>query len=232
MCRAPVVPGNDIGAAMPVVLSVNVGKPAPHPSKDVGLSGIDKRPVDGPVRVRAPGPKSGGLGSGLEGDFIGDRKHHGGDDQAVSAYAREDLDAWEHELGRTLSNGFFGENLTTVGLKVTGALIGERWRIGADVVLEVTSPRIPCATFRGRMGVKGWLRRFTERGIPGAYLKVIEEGAITAGDPIDVVHRPDHDVTIGLAFRALTLEPDLVPKLRAAESLVREANERARRRGF
>lgn len=215
---------------MPVVLSVNVGKAEPNPYKDVGQSGIGKRPVDGPVEVRAPGPRSGGLGSGLVGDFIGDREHHGGDDQAVYAYAREDLDAWEAELGRTLHNGFFGENLTTSGLDVNGALIGERWRVGAGVLLQVTTPRVPCATFRGWMGERGWLRTFSARAIPGAYLRILEAGTISSEDQVEVVHRPDHDVTVSLVFRALTLEPELLPRLVGVDGLGQEAAKRARRR--
>ena len=129
------------------------------------------------------------------------------------AFQREDLDAWERQLGRELPNGFFGENLTTVGLEVNEARLGERWRVGKEVVLQVTSPRIPCSTFRGWMGQKGWAKIFTAAGRPGAYLSVIAAGTITAGDSIEVVHRPDHDVTIAMAFRATTTERALLPRL-------------------
>jgi MOSC domain-containing protein YiiM len=193
--------------------SVNLGYPRPNPHKEVGWTGIGKQPTEGPVEVRAPGPKTTGRGSGLVGDFIGDGKHHGGDEQAVYAFQREDLDEWEGRLGRELPNGFFGENLTTVGLEVNTARLGERWRVGNDVVLQVTAPRIPCSTFRGWMGEKGWARTFTEAGRPGAYLSVITPGIIKAGDPIEVIHRPDHDVTISLAFRATTTERALLPRL-------------------
>ena len=193
--------------------SVNLGHPRPNPHKDTGWTGIGKQPRLGPVEVRAPGPKTTGLGSGLVGDFIGDGKHHGGDEQAVYAFQREDLDAWERQLGRELPNGFFGENLTTVGLEVNEARLGERWRVGSEVVLQVTSPRIPCSTFRGWMGQKGWAKIFTAAGRPGAYLSVIAAGTITAGDSIEVVHRPDHDVTIAMAFRATTTERALLPRL-------------------
>lgn len=213
------------------VLSVNVGKPIPNPHKDTGSTGIDKRPADGPVEVRAPGPKDGGLGSGLVGDFIGDRKNHGGDGQAVYAYAREDLDEWETVLGRPLANGGFGENLTTSGLDLTGARIGEHWRIGPDVVLRVTSPRIPCSTFRGWLDERGWLKTFTRRALPGTYLEVVEPGLIRSGDRIEVVHRPEHDVTVGLTFRAITLEAELLPLILAAgDDLEDELADRARRR--
>lgn len=137
-------------ARMAVVASINVGR-ARH-LDGAGITGIDKRPVAEPVEVRAPGPKHGGLGSGLVGDVVYDQRHHGGDDQAVYAYAREDLDWWSAELGRDLTNGCFGENLTTSGLEVTGARIGERWRIGSEVVLEVSVPRIPCSTFTTWLG--------------------------------------------------------------------------------
>jgi MOSC domain-containing protein YiiM len=216
---------------MAKVESVNLGRPRPNPHKEVGWTGIGKQPTDGPVEVRAPGPKSTGLGSGLVGDFIGDGKHHGGDDQAVYAFQREDLDEWERRLGRELPNGFFGENLTTIGLDINNARIGERWRIGDEVVLHVTAPRIPCATFRGWMGEKGWAKIFTAAGRPGAYLKVITPGAIRAGDPIEVIDRPDHDVTVSLLFKATTTERELLPQLLAAEAyLDQETIEMARQR--
>src|SRR5215469_12713438 len=112
------------------IVSVNVGTPRPNTSgKAVGLTGIDKRPVAGPVRVSAPARRGAGE-VGLAGDRAYDVQHHGGPDQAVYAYAREDLDVWQAELGRRLPSGVFGENLTTAGIDVSGALVGERWRIG------------------------------------------------------------------------------------------------------
>ncbi|WP_030233669.1 MOSC domain-containing protein [Streptomyces sp. NRRL S-455] len=199
------------------LLSVNLGraKAVSYTDNPEGVTGIDKQPVDGPVRVSAPGPKGVG-GSGLAGDAVCTKEHHGGDDQAVYVVAREDLDHWEAELGRPLANGAFGENLTTRGIDVSGALIGERWRIGSGVVLEITSARIPCATFQGHMGEKRWVKRFTAKGAPGAYLRVIEPGEIRAGDPVEILHRPDHEVTVALAFRAVTTERELQPRLLAA----------------
>ncbi|MEU7422590.1 MOSC domain-containing protein [Streptomyces sp. NPDC048362] len=199
------------------LLSVNVGRPRPVPYTDQaeGVTGIDKKPVDGPVRVTAPGPRGVGA-SGLAGDAVCDVRHHGGYDQAVYAYAREDLDEWERELGRALANGCFGENLTTDGLDVSGALIGERWRVGPEVVLEVTSGRIPCRTFQGHLGERGWVKRFTRKGVTGAYLRVIEPGEIRTGDPVEIVHRPEHGVTAAMQFRAVTTEREQLPRLLAA----------------
>jgi MOSC domain-containing protein YiiM len=211
------------------LLSVNVGKPRVNPWKGLNATGIDKQPVDGPVAVSAPGPKGDG-DVGLAGDRVYDVKNHGGTDQAVYAYAREDLDGWEPELGRPLPNGVFGENLTTSGLNVNDALIGERWRIGSDVVLEVSCARIPCATFQGWLERDGWIKRFTQAARPGAYLRVIEPGDIRADDPIEIVHRPEHDVTVAGVFRAMTVEPDLLPRLLLADALPEEGKELARRR--
>ncbi|MER6737024.1 MOSC domain-containing protein [Streptomyces puniciscabiei] len=213
------------------LLSVNLGRPQPVPYTDQadGVTGIDKKPADGPVRVAAPGPKGVGA-SGLAGDTVCDLRHHGGDEQAVYAFAREDLDEWERELGRPLANGCFGENLTTDGVDVSGALIGERWRIGSGLVLEVTSGRIPCRTFQGHLGERGWVRRFTQKGATGAYLRVIEPGEIRAGDPIEIVHRPHHGVTAALQFRAVTTERELLPRLLAAgDALHSESLKRARK---
>lgn len=208
------------------LLSVNVGAVRPSPP-DAVPTGIDKRPVVGTVAVTVP------VGRGavaLDGDEIADVRHHGGADQAVYAYAREDLDRWGRELGRELPDGMFGENLTTLGVDVTGALIGERWRVGPDVVLEVSRPRIPCATFAARMGERDWVGRFTAAAVPGAYLRVVTPGVIRAGDRLEIVRRPDHEVTIGVTFRAMTLEPDLWPLLLRVDALPEPIRERARRR--
>lgn len=198
---------------MALLQTVNVGRPTPNPYKTANSTGIEKQPVEGPVEVRDPGPKTTGLGSGLVGDFIGDGKHHGGSGQAVYAFQREDLDRWADRLGRRLPNGYFGENLTTIGLEVNDARLGELWKIGPDVVVRVTSPRIPCSTFRGWMGEKGWARTFTAEGRPGAYLTIVTPGMISAGDAIEIVHRPEHDITLSMAFLAITTQCELMPRL-------------------
>ncbi|MFF7773538.1 MOSC domain-containing protein [Streptomyces tanashiensis] len=200
------------------LLSVNVGRARSVEYTDAasGMTGIDKRPVEGPVRIEAPGAPGVGA-SGVAGDTVCDLRFHGGDDRAAYAFAREDMDLWERELGRELANGSFGENLTTRGLDVNGALIGERWRIGEEVVLEVTGGRIPCRTFAGFVEEKGWVKRFTQsQAGPGALLRVIVPGEVRAGDPITVLHRPDHDITVALLHRAATTERDLLPHTLAA----------------
>jgi MOSC domain-containing protein YiiM len=214
---------------MASVLTVNLASPRPNADKGSQLTGIDKRPTDDTITVRAPGPMHGGLGSGLQGDMIGDTQVHGGDDQAVYAYAREDLDTWERELQRDLGNGEFGENLTTDRLDVTGARVGERWQVGSNgLVLEVSRPRIPCRTFATWLSIQGWVKTFTKAATPGAYLRVIESGTVRAGDSIVVVDRPNHDVTIGMVFRAMTLEPELLPRVLEADALPDEIKELAR----
>lgn len=214
---------------MASVLTVNSAHVTP--GVRAATTGIDKRPVDGPVEVRPPGSMRSGLGSGIVGDSIGNSKYHGGDDQAVYAYAREDLDVWQERLDRELTNGMFGENVTTSGVDVTGALIGERWRIGSDgLILEVTRPRTPCKTFEVRLGIRGWIKTFTHGGSPGAYLRIVEPGHVQAGDAVEIVHRPDHDVTIGTVYRAMMLEPDLMPSLLVADALPEPLKRKARRR--
>ena len=201
------------------------------PGGGIPKTGIDKRPSDGAVTVRAPGPMRGGLGSGIVGDVIGNRKLHGGDDQAVYAYAREDLDAWAARLDRELTNGMFGENLTTAGIDVSGAVIGERWRIGSDgVLLEVTRPRTPCKTFAKRLGIANWIKTFTHGDSPGAYLRVIESGSMRGGDAVEVVERPDHGITIAYVYRAIMLEPELLPEVLGADALPENLRQLALRR--
>jgi MOSC domain-containing protein YiiM len=211
------------------VLSVNVGQPRENPWKTMKLTGIDKRPLQGPVKVTAPRAKGMGM-VGLAGDRVYDVRNHGGPDMAVYAYAREDLDFWTSELVLALPNGVFGENLTTEGADANGALIGERWRIGPALVLEATGPRVPCGTFQGWLAQAGWIKRFALAGRPGAYFRVIEPGEIQAGDEIEIVHQPDHDVTVALVFRALLVEPELLPRLLVADALPSELKEMARSR--
>lgn len=176
------------------LVAVNVVEELMPGPKDSGLTAIDKRPQAGRVPV-------GELG--LVGDSVCDTKHHGGPDQALYVYASEDSDWWAAELDREIPPGLFGENLDTVGLDVTGALIGERWRIGdgADAIhVEIRSPRIPCITFQHRMQLRGWIKRFHRERRPGAYLKVLKPGVIGVGDPVTVLSRPAHEVTIGDVF--------------------------------
>jgi MOSC domain-containing protein YiiM len=166
----------------------------PAPGSDPGITAIDKRAVTGAVQVHA---------LGVSGDRQCDTTNHGGGEQAVYAYAQEDADWWAGQLGRQIPVGLFGENLRTAGLAVTGAEIGEQWQVGEGpdpLLLEVTSPRTPCQKFQRRMGEPHWVKRFTRGGAPGAYLRVLNPGPVCAGDPVLVVRRPGHGVTIGDTF--------------------------------
>ena len=186
------------------VLSVNVGTVREfdyngRPAK----SAIWKSPAVGRIAAR---------GVNLAGDDQADRKAHGGPDKAVYAYAVEDLRWWEPEVGRPLAYGELGENLTTEGIAVNTALVGERWEIGTTV-LEVSEPRIPCWRLGVRMNDKMFPRRFTEALRPGAYLRIVVEGEVGAGDEIRVVERPDHDLTIRDVFRIYARDHDEAQRL-------------------
>ena len=181
------------------VVSTNVAVRRPDPSRRHEFSGIDKRPQDF-IDLAAPGPHYGD-GSGVHGDIIGDTKHHGGNDKAVYAYSREELDYWQSELSRPLDSGGFGENLTTQGIDLSALLINQRVRIGT-AVLEVSVPRQPCATFAGWLGERGWLKRWTARGDCGTYLRIISPGRIRPGDAIELDNPPSHDITMRMAFAA------------------------------
>ena len=173
----------------------------------VGVTAIDKRPLEGPVKVHK---------LGLHGDLQANRIHHGGEDQALYAYSQQDAEYWEKELQRELPPGIFGENLRVAGIDATGAVIGERWKIGLDVEVEVTSPRVPCDTFQRRMGEPQWIKRFTEAGRVGTYLRVVKLGSISAGDHIHRIFVPRHGITVGKWFSDPT--PEDVQTLLDAEA--------------
>ena len=167
-----------------------------RPTSDaVGVSAIDKRFVDGPVQVHA---------LGLTGDLQADRRHHGGESKAVYAYSQEDAEYWEAELGEAVPPGRFGENLRVEGIDASKAVVGERWQIGGAVILEVTCPRTPCRSFAEYMGQPRWVARFVEAGRLGTYLRVIKRGSIQAGDAVEVIHRPEHGVSVADVFTGLS----------------------------
>lgn len=168
-----------------------------------GRSGIDKRAVKGPINL---------ANNSVEGDFVGDTKSHGGYDKAVYAYAREDVTWWESEIGMEISYGRFGENLTTQGIDVTNAVIGEQWRIGTTI-LEVSQPRIPCRVFEGFWSRPGLIKDFTKAARPGAYLRIMQEGQLCAGDEIAIVYRPMHGVTISDLFASKSGERSKIAEI-------------------
>jgi MOSC domain-containing protein YiiM len=204
------------------LVSVNVGRPQP-----VGLrrgktvrSAIGKAAVAGRVRV---------AGVNVEGDDQADRSVHGGPDKAIYAYAAEDTAWWESELGRELGPGAFGENLTVEGVDVSGAVVGERWRLGT-VELEVCQPRFPCFKLGLRFGDPTMLKRFTRAERPGAYLRILREGEIGAGDAIAVSDRPAHGITIALVARAVMIDHALLQRASGAPELPIDLSEWMRER--
>jgi MOSC domain-containing protein YiiM len=188
------------------ILSINIGRAREfefngRPAK----SAIWKTPVNGRIAAH---------GVNLEGDDQADRKAHGGPDKAVYAYAVEDVRWWEEKLGRSLQYGEFGENLTTEGIAVNDAPVGERWAIGT-AVFEVSEPRIPCWRLGVRMNDQMFPKTFTEALRPGTYLRIIVEGEIGAGDEIRIIERPVHDLTVRDVFRIYTRDRGEVERLLA-----------------
>jgi MOSC domain-containing protein YiiM len=175
-----------------------------------GLTGIDKRPVAGPVLLTA---------AGVAGDTVCHTEHHGGPDQAVYAYAAEDLAFWAAELGQDVGPGGVGENLTVSGFDCTGAVLGERWQVG-EAVVQVRSARTPCRVFASFRGVSGLVKRFVAGGRPGAYLAVERPGRVGAGDAVTLLDRPDHGVTVADLLAAATVARERAPEIaRAREHL-------------
>ncbi len=193
-----------------ILESVNVGEPREvERDGQPALTGIWKHPVAGRVTV---------IGVNVAGDDQADRTVHGGVDKAIYAYASEDYEWWRSQLGCDLPPGTFGENLTLRGVDVTGALIGERWRVGGTL-LEVSEPRFPCWKLGVRMDDAGFLKRFAQALRPGAYLRIVEPGEIGAGDTVTVEYRPAHDVTIELFARAHLEDRTLAPRVLAAPAV-------------
>lgn len=179
-------------------------------------TGIDKRTVAGAVRIEV---------AGLAGDTICDTHNHGGPDQAVYAYSRADLDFWSAELGAPVPPGGVGENLTLDGVDCSGAVLGERWRVGG-AELVVRGPRIPCSVFAGFRATPDLVKRFVTAGRPGAYLAVAVSGEVRAGDPVHVLDRPAHGVTVAEVMAAMTGDRELVARIVGAAD---DLGERARK---
>jgi MOSC domain-containing protein YiiM len=191
------------------IISVNVGT-----IRDIEVAGrqnqtaIDKRRVASRVFASR---------LGLAGDEQADKEHHGGPEQALYVYSREDLDWWTEQTGRELQNGVFGENLTIGRQEISGALIGETWRLGADVVVQITAPRIPCQVFATWTDERHWVKRFAAARRPGAYLRVLTEGEVGTGDQVEVLSRPEVRVTVAESMDAYYGDPDIMRRLLTVE---------------
>jgi MOSC domain-containing protein YiiM len=201
----------------PRVLSINITSVV-HQGEwtgSEGRTGIDKRSVAGPIEFK---------NNGVVGDRVIDTNVHGGYDQAVYAYAQEDAQWWEKEIGEEITAGRFGENLTTEGIDVNAALVGEQWKIGS-VILEVSQPRIPCRVFAGFWKRATLIKDFTQAGRPGTYLRIIQEGTATAGDSIEVIFKPDHAVSISDLFSAKSGERAKINEIKVVPQLSHEFKE-------
>lgn len=209
---------------MASVVSINVGMPreVAYETTSLPTSGIEKHPVQGPVRITE---------AGVEGNASADTANHGDEFMRVYAYSVEDYAWWSAELLREMRPGLFGEQLTTEGIDLNAAIVGETWRVGT-ALLQIAHVRVPCLTFKGWMGANqydagAWVKRFTLAGRAGPYFRVLEPGVVAAGDPITVEDRPDHGVSVAELFRAVTIAPSLLPRVAAVPGLKAWIYERA-----
>ncbi len=192
------------------IVSVHIGRPRTvQTGRAEVTTAIWKHAVEGRVAAR---------GVNLDGDDQADRSVHGGPDKAIYAYAVEEVRLWQDELGHDLGEAAFGQNLTTEGIDVSGALIGERWSIGSTL-LEVAQPRLPCFKLGLRIGAPGFVKRFAQASRPGAYLRIVEAGDLGAGDAIQIVSRPGHGVTSRMVSDAILRDPSLIPSVVRAHQL-------------
>lgn len=213
---------------MATVVSVNVGMPRSvgYETTSLPTSGIEKHRVDGSVRITT---------AGVEGNASADTRVHGDEYMRVYAYSVEDYAWWSTELQREMRPGLFGEQVTTEGVDLNAAIVGETWRVGT-ALLQIAHVRVPCLTFKGWMGANdydptAWVKRFALAGRPGPYFRVLEEGTVEAGDPIVVEERPDHGVSVAQLFAAVTIAPRLLPSVAAVPGLKPWIYERAQNLG-
>ena len=211
----------------PRVISTNSASARPNAAKNYSHTGIEKLPQDS-ISVSAPGPNYGD-GSGVAGDFVGDSKHHGGEDKAVYAFSREELNFWEKQLDKPLADGSFGENLTTQNIHLGGLVINQRVRVGTTI-LEVSVPRTPCLTFAAWLEVKDWTIKFTKRGRAGAYFSVIQPGVISPGDEIILENPPLHGITMADAFVTKMGNNDKLEEVVNAQCLPKHHHEQLKSR--
>ncbi len=199
------------------VVSLNVvNSEIPDVGGSVGFTSIDKRPVVGSRQVTP---------AGVAGDKRSDLKHHGSPMQAVYAYAKEDYAWWQEQLGFELTPGQFGENLTTENIDLANLVIGTKIKIG-NTQLRATAPRIPCGTFARWMNIDQWVKKFTEGERVGSYFEVLTAGEVAAGDEIEIISTPEHDVSVLDYFLVHTGDrdhvrvkkcancPDILPEVR------------------
>ena len=210
---------------MATVVSVNAGMPreVSYKTSSLPTTAIEKHPVEGPITVTA---------AGVAGNASADTRVHSDEFMKVYAYSMEDYSWWSAELGTDgLKPGLFGEQLTTEGIDLSAALVGETWRIGT-ALLQIAHVRMPCLTFQGWMRYQGfdatgWVKRFALAGRPGPYFRVLEEGVLEAGDPILIEDRPEHGVSVAELFSAVSTSPELLARVAKVPGLKPWVYERA-----
>jgi MOSC domain-containing protein YiiM len=184
------------------LLSLQVGQPR-EVVDDYGrtvLTGIFKEPVAGHRMLRR---------HNVVGDAQADLTVHGGPDKAVYAYSADHYPGWRQELGRDLAFGTFGENLTIEGVDERAIAVGDVFAVG-DALVEVSQPRAPCSKLALRMGSLTFPKRFLASGRTGFYLRVLAEGEIGAGDPVERRSADPRRLTIHRLCRLRYFGPEVL----------------------
>ena len=185
------------------LLSVNIASPISITIRNkTGNTGIFKKPVSSPVELGT---------EGLSQDYIANKKHHGGPDQAVYIYGQTDYDWWADSLGDRIQPGLFGENLTIDGLTCTTFNIGDELHFSGGVVLQVTSPRIPCSTLATRMEDPAFAKKFRQAERPGMYCRVLQTGILQAGETVTVTSYTGETISLLEMYRD-AFKPDTSPE--------------------
>jgi MOSC domain-containing protein YiiM len=175
-----------------VVESLNIGLPTKEVfhGKEI-TTGICKRPVSAPLRLRK---------LGFDGDGVADTRNHGGVDKAVCVYSLDHYPSWEETLGIQLPPAAFGENLSISNLQEANVCIGDVFQVGTAMV-QITQPRQPCKTLAARYGRNDLVKLIVNSGFTGFYLRVLEEGLVETGASLLLKEREPHQISVAFANR-------------------------------
>jgi len=177
-----------------IIKSLNIGLPKKEEfhGKEI-FTGICKTPVTEPLHLGK---------RGLEGDGVGDPRHHGGYDKAVCVYNVDHYQYWENLFGITLSFAAFGENLSVSNIHEDDVCVGDVFMLGTAIV-QVSQPRQPCKTLASRYGRADMIKLVVDAGFTGFYLRVLQEGIVEKKSSFVLVNREPHRISLTFANHIL-----------------------------